>query len=117
MSRPAHVTSVKHCSAGCPCRIVALDLNGRGLKLRNARPGLSSAMPWNCRLPMMTFDVVMASLFFHHLSNDGCVRVLSEMWRIARRRVLVNDLHRHSFAYFSIRALDDAVQQEPYGPA
>jgi hypothetical protein len=27
------------------------------------------------------------------------------MWQIAKRRVLVNDLHRHRVAYFSIRAL------------
>jgi ubiquinone/menaquinone biosynthesis C-methylase UbiE len=52
-----------------------------------------------------TFDVVMASLFFHHLSNENCVRVLQQMWRIARRRVLVNDLHRHAVAYASIRLL------------
>jgi len=86
------------------CRIVALDLNARGLKLADrAWPVIGDALD----LPFRdgAFDVVMASLFFHHLSDDDCVRVLSQMWRIAKRRVLVNDLHRHAVAYFSIRAL------------
>jgi ubiquinone/menaquinone biosynthesis C-methylase UbiE len=87
-----------------PCRIVTLDLNARGLKLADKSwPVVGDALA----LPFRdgTFDVVMASLFFHHLSNDNCVQVLSQMWRIARRRILINDLHRHAVAYFSIRAL------------
>jgi ubiquinone/menaquinone biosynthesis C-methylase UbiE len=86
------------------CRIVVLDLNPRGLKLaRKSWPVVADAL----KLPFRdgAFDVVMASLFFHHLANDECQRVLSEMWRIARQRVLVNDLHRTRVAYFSIRVL------------
>jgi ubiquinone/menaquinone biosynthesis C-methylase UbiE len=86
------------------CRIVVLDLNARGLKLAiKSWPVAGDAL----ELPFRegTFDVVMASLFFHHLRKQDCVRVLAQMWRIARRRVLVNDLHRHAVAYFSIRAL------------
>lgn len=86
------------------CRIVVLDLNVRGLKLaEKASPVVGDAMD----LPFAagSFDVVMASLFFHHLSNDDCVRVLQQMWKAARQRVLVNDLHRHALAYFSIRIL------------
>jgi ubiquinone/menaquinone biosynthesis C-methylase UbiE len=86
------------------CRIVVLDLNARGLKLaKKSWPLVGDAL----ELPFGdgTFDVVMASLFFHHLSDQACVRVLQQMWRIARQRVLVNDLHRHRVAYTSIRAL------------
>ena len=86
------------------CRIVALDLNGRGLKLaKRALPVAGDAL----QLPFAdkSFDVVMASLFFHHLSDENCQRVLMEMWRVSRRRVLVNDLHRHAIAYFSFQAL------------
>ena len=89
-----------------PGRIIVLDLNPRGLRLAaNSWPVVGDALelPFRDR----TFDAVMASLFFHHLSNDNCVRVLSEMWRVARQRVLVNDLHRSAVAYFSIRVLAD----------
>ena len=86
------------------CKIVVLDRNARGLRLaRKSLPlvGDALALPFRDQ----TFDVVMASLFFHHLSNEECVRVLVNMWRIARRVVLVNDLHRHPLAYLSIRVL------------
>src|SRR5215471_15655411 len=79
------------------CRIIVLDLNARGLKLAiKAWPVAGDAL----ELPFRdgTFDVVMASLFFHHLRKQACVRALAQMWRIARRRVLVNDLHRHALA-------------------
>jgi ubiquinone/menaquinone biosynthesis C-methylase UbiE len=85
-------------------RVVVLDRNPEGLKLAKRSTAVSAdalEMPF----PDETFDVVMASLFFHHLSDEECVRVLQSMWRIARRVVLVNDLHRHPIAYLSIRAL------------
>jgi ubiquinone/menaquinone biosynthesis C-methylase UbiE len=85
-------------------RIVVLDLNPRGLKLaRKSWPLVGDALD----LPFEdgTFDVVMASLFFHHLSDEACAKVLAQMWRVARRRVLVNDLHRSAVAYVAIRAL------------
>jgi ubiquinone/menaquinone biosynthesis C-methylase UbiE len=52
-----------------------------------------------------TFDAVICSLFFHHLTNAECVSVLREMWRVARRIVIVNDLHRNRVAHASIRVL------------
>src|SRR5262245_46962926 len=85
-------------------RVIVLDLNPEGLK-RAKRSTAVTANALEMPFPDATFDVVMASLFFHHLSDEECVRVLKSMWRIARRVVLVNDLHRHPIAYFSIRAL------------
>jgi ubiquinone/menaquinone biosynthesis C-methylase UbiE len=93
-----------------PARIVALDINPRGFRYaRKSWPVVGDAL----ELPFResTFDVVMASLFFHHLSDDACVRVLANMWRVARRLVLVNDLHRHPVAYFSIQALAAAFSR------
>ena len=87
-----------------PARIVVLDLNPKGLRFaRKSWPVTGNAL----ELPFRdnTFDVVMASLFFHHLSEANSVRVLEKMWRISKRLVLVNDLHRHPVAYWSIRAL------------
>jgi ubiquinone/menaquinone biosynthesis C-methylase UbiE len=87
-----------------PCRIVVLDRNKQGLKqARKSMPVVADALA--LPFPDESFDVVMASLFFHHLSNPQCARVLAGMWRLARRMVLVNDLHRHPVAYGSIRAL------------
>jgi len=84
--------------------IVSLDLNPRGLRYcRRTMPvvGDAVALPFSSG----SFDVVMCSLFFHHLTDDDCVRALEEMWRTARDTVIVNDLHRHPVAHASIRAL------------
>ena len=93
-----------------PCRIVVLDRNARGLRrAEKSIPVVADAL----ELPFrdQTFDVVMASLFFHHLSNEECVQVLRQMWRIAKRIVLVNDLHRRPIAYLSIRGLTAAFSR------
>ena len=85
-------------------RVVSLDLNPRGLKLaERSIPVTGDAF----QLPFAScsFDAVICSLFFHHLSSFECVRVLAEMWRTARRIVIVNDLHRHRIAHLSIRTL------------
>jgi ubiquinone/menaquinone biosynthesis C-methylase UbiE len=85
-------------------RIIALDINAKGFKFaRKSWLLVGDAM--ELPFPDNTFDVVMGSLFFHHLSDDQCVRALQNMWRVSRRLVLVNDLHRHPVAYFSIRFL------------
>jgi len=86
------------------CRVVSLDLNPRGLKLADRTiPVTGDAV----QLPFAdgSFDAVICSLFFHHLADSDCVRVLCEMWRVARRMVIVNDLHRTRIAHASIRIL------------
>ena len=85
-------------------------MNPKGLKsARKSWPVTGNAL----ELPFRdnTFDVVMASLFFHHLSEANCVRVLEKMWRVSRELVLVNDLYRHPVAYWSIRALAAAFSK------
>lgn len=53
------------------------------------------------RLPFAddAFDFAVCSLFTHHFTDDGVVRVLTEMARVARRRIFAIDLHRHAVAY------------------
>ncbi|HYD01689.1 MAG TPA: methyltransferase domain-containing protein [Phycisphaerales bacterium] len=41
-----------------------------------------------------TVDVVMCSLFLHHLREPDVVRLLAEMARVSRRGVVVSDLRR-----------------------
>jgi ubiquinone/menaquinone biosynthesis C-methylase UbiE len=93
-----------------PARIVTLDINPKGFRfVRRSWPVVGDAMA--LPFPDNVFDVVMASLFFHHLSDDQCVHALANMWRVSRKLLLVNDLHRHPVAYFSIRALAGAFSK------
>lgn len=41
-----------------------------------------------------SFDIVIASLVLHHMEGEDQVRLLRELYRVARRAVLVNDLRR-----------------------
>jgi len=50
--------------------------------------------------PNQSFDYVISSLFFHHLSEAQGVTLLREMGRIARRGLVVNDLLRSRRARF-----------------
>ncbi len=51
------------------------------------------------------FDVVHASLALHHFDGEDAARALAKMFSLARLGVVINDLHRHAFAYHAIRAL------------
>lgn len=51
------------------------------------------------------FDILTASLFCHHFSNEQLVRMLAQWHQQAGLAVVVNDLHRHPLAYHSIRWL------------
>jgi ubiquinone/menaquinone biosynthesis C-methylase UbiE len=86
------------------CRVVSLDINSKGLKrTRLTTPVVGDGM----LLPFAdtTFDAVICSLSFHHLTDAECAQVLREMWRTSRGCVLVNDLHRHRLAYAAIWVL------------
>jgi SAM-dependent methyltransferase len=72
----------------------------------------SGVEPWlvrgdALRLPFRdrSFDIVTASLFFHHLEPDQAEAVLLEMRRVARAGILVNDLVRNRLAWASIFVL------------
>jgi SAM-dependent methyltransferase len=46
------------------------------------------------------FDVVMCSLFLHHLDQSNAVRLLERMKQAAQRLVLVDDLLRNRLGYW-----------------
>ena len=45
------------------------------------------------------YDVVMCSLFLHHLDDENAVALLSKMAQAAQRLVVVNDLRRSAIGY------------------
>lgn len=49
--------------------------------------------------PDRSFDVVTASMLLHHFSGAALERLFSELCRVARRAVIINDLYRHRFAW------------------
>ena len=51
------------------------------------------------------FDIVLSSLFTHHFKDQEWVKLIKKMSDCASTAVIVNDLHRHWFAYHSIGIL------------
>ncbi len=51
------------------------------------------------------FDIVISSLFTHHFEDHSWVDLIRKMNNSASYAVIINDLHRHWFAYYSIGLL------------
>jgi 2-polyprenyl-3-methyl-5-hydroxy-6-metoxy-1,4-benzoquinol methylase len=58
-------------------------------------------------------DVIVSSLFTHHLSDAEVVRFLHWMERTARVGWFINDLHRHPLAYYGFKALSGVAGWHP----
>ena len=51
------------------------------------------------------FDIVLATLFLHHFTEDELIGIFSSLKDKATHGIVINDLHRHPLAYYSIRLL------------
>lgn len=51
------------------------------------------------------FDVVTGTLFFHHFSNNELVTFFNRLKDQVKVGIVINDIHRHWFAYYSIKWL------------
>lgn len=52
-----------------------------------------------------SFDIVTATLFLHHFSNAELSEILRTLKNQVKIGIVINDLHRHPVAYYSIRML------------
>ena len=83
---------------GWAWRVVNVDLNVSALGLGGSRLNVAAsvlALPFQDR----SFDVVIASQMTHHLNEVDVPRHLSEAWRVARRAIVISDLHRNAALY------------------
>lgn len=93
--------------SGTEFQCVSLDLNHRACKvLKNTL----NVIPVNAdalKLPFRdnSFDIVHASLFLHHFTEDEIAILLNEFKRTARCGIVINDLHRSILALSGIRIL------------
>lgn len=79
-----------------PGRVVAVGIDVKLLHLRQAPASVRRAVADVRALPFAprSFDVVAASLFLHHFDGAEVALVLATLFRLARRALVVNDLHR-----------------------
>lgn len=51
------------------------------------------------------FDIVLSTLFLHHFTEDELIAIFNSLKNQAKRGLVINDIHRHPFAYYSIKWL------------
>ncbi len=60
-----------------------------------------------------TFDVVHCAMFLHHFPQPRAAAILRIMYNLCHRGIIVNDLHRHPLAYYSITWLGRLLSLSP----
>jgi len=51
------------------------------------------------------YDILVCSLFCHHFTDEQLTRLFRQLHEQATIAVIINDLHRHWFAYYSIKSI------------
>jgi SAM-dependent methyltransferase len=82
-------------------RLLAVGVDLKWLHVRQAAPEVRPVVADVRALPFapLSFDVVTASLFLHHFDAPELPEVLARLWSLARRALVINDLHRAYVPY------------------
>ena len=59
------------------------------------------------------YDVITATLFVHHFDDDQLADWLRQIQKQSRFGVVINDIHRHWFSYYSIKWLTSWFSKSP----
>ncbi len=86
---------------GWQWRVTNLDLSPLALRLN---PGGRNVAGSVLALPFRadSFDIVIASQMTHHLTDEETRQHLVEAWRVAKRGVILSDLHRNAGLYATL---------------
>lgn len=95
-------------SEGFHVRIMGCDISPTAIEFASeqvTKAGLSGVTFHRCNvltdpLPRPSFDVVMCSLFLHHLPEADGLKLLKTMKSAAEKLVLVDDLRRSAIGYW-----------------
>lgn len=94
---------------GIACDLVGIDLNPRSEAVAQARHPSGAAITYRSgdyrALASEGWDFIVSSLVAHHMGDDERLAFLKFMEAQARWGWFVNDLHRHSFAYYGFPLL------------
>ncbi|MCH7397288.1 methyltransferase domain-containing protein [Belliella sp. DSM 107340] len=80
------------------------DLNGVLLKTENV---------FDESFEQDQVDIITCTLFTHHFTDEELVRLFKSFVKKARLGIVINDLHRHRVAYFSIKVLTRFFSKSP----
>ena len=97
-----------------PVELTGIDLNPHAARAAREFSGSDSRITWITAdalayQPAEPVDLVISSLFTHHLTDSGIVRFLQWMERTAVRGWFINDLHRKRIPYYLFGMLATAM--------
>jgi hypothetical protein len=94
--------------------VTALDINYRScVRAAERREPITAINGSAFSLPFRdrSFDIAHASLFLHHCTDTEAGILLADLSRVARRGIVINDLHRHPIALAGIAVLTGALSR------
>jgi hypothetical protein len=59
------------------------------------------------------FDIVLSTLFFHHFSSRQLIEFFKQLKDQVSIGFIINDIHRHWFAYHSIKLITKFFSRSP----
>lgn len=90
-----------------------IDISGEAITMAEDEKSRFGAESNNVTFELLTqpvlhydensFDVILATLVCHHLSNEELVVFFQQALHAASNQVIINDLHRHAISYWFFR--------------
>jgi 2-polyprenyl-3-methyl-5-hydroxy-6-metoxy-1,4-benzoquinol methylase len=96
---------------GIDISTVAINEANTALHHQHPKPNISFQCQTQHELmqPQNSVDIILLTLVCHHLTNPELVSFLQEAYATAREAVIINDLHRHSVAYWFYRLISPVL--------
>jgi hypothetical protein len=96
---------------GYDFRLIGIDANAHTVAYARKLSGNYKELSFqqldvfSAEFQKLEYDLVLATLFLHHFSEEEIVPLLQSVMKTATVGMVVNDLHRNALAYFLFRLL------------
>lgn len=103
----------------CPVHLTGIDLNPHAARAATELTPPGSKIQWITGdafsyRPSTPIDLVLSSLFTHHLTDPDIVRFLAWMEQVAAKGWFINDLHRSRTSFHGFRLLAALMRWHPF---
>lgn len=91
------------------CKLIGIDINPECIEFAKERSAFKNVEWITSDYKNVSFaekpHIIFNSLFCHHFDEDGLSEILLWMNENSSLGFFINDLHRHPFAYYSIKII------------
>ena len=94
-----------------PVKLIGVDFSESIINFATEKQNFHYTIDWICadvfsdKISNKQFDIIHSCLFTHHFKDEDWIKLIQKMQRSCTRAVIINDLHRNWFAYYSIKIL------------